>query len=117
MRRAGASEHEDDDGERRKPPWAVGAGAPLCWTLGAGLSGSAGPCTDGTEARERVTGTCTGSGRVCAHSWTTRALAASVVSLHLNEQHVVLDTIVEGETVAGLGLRIRDAWGCGDGGC
>ena len=45
-RRAGASEPEDDDGERRKLPRTVAAGAPLCWTLGAGLSGSAGPCTD-----------------------------------------------------------------------
>ena len=33
-RRAGASEH---DGERRKLPRTVAAGAPLCWTLGAGL--------------------------------------------------------------------------------
>ena len=47
-RRAGASEREDDDGEERKLPRTVGAGAPLCWTLGAGLSGSAGPCTDST---------------------------------------------------------------------
>ena len=48
-RRAGASEREDDDGEKRKLPRTVGAGAPLCWTLGAGLSGSAGPCTDVLE--------------------------------------------------------------------
>ena len=62
----------------------------------------------GTEARERVTGTCTGSARACAHSRTMLALAAGVVSLHpVNERHVVLNTIEE--TVADLGLRIRGA--------
>ena len=49
MRRARASERKDDDGKRKRLPRAVGAGAPLFWTLGAGLSGSAGPCTDSTE--------------------------------------------------------------------
>ena len=46
VRRARASERKDDDGKRKRLPRAVGAGAPLFWTLGAGLSGSAGPCTD-----------------------------------------------------------------------
>ena len=69
-RRAGASEHEDDDGERRKLPRTVAVGAPLCWTLGAGLSGSAGPCTDHMVAMERL------SESMC----TTRALHTDFVS-------------------------------------
>ena len=81
-RRAGASEHEDDDGERRKLPRTVGAGAPLCWTLGAGLLGLAGPCTDGTEARERVKGTCTGSGERMRARPNDAPLTVDVVSLH-----------------------------------
>ena len=76
-RRAGASEHEDDEGERRKLPRTVGAGAPLCWTLGAGLSGSAGPCTDSRNVES------TSGGRFMRSIKTGRSsIAEARASLH-----------------------------------
>ena len=68
---------EDDDGERRNLPRTVGAGAPLCWTLGAGLSGSAGPCTDSRNVES------TSGGRFMRSIKTGRSsIAEARASLH-----------------------------------